>query len=482
MLGSIRKFSKTIYAKILLGIIIIPFVFWGMGSSLSGGNKNVIVVIEKEKYSIQEFTDFIRANATPNQKIKAEDIESLLSAFIGEKLIEKEIEHYEIKLSDNSLSKLIKHQKDFMRENKFSRTEYEKFLLKNNITAINFESQMSKQEKKKQLLNFISGGIMPSKFLVNQSYDKINQKRNIEFINLNDLFKKKLNFSEEQINSYFDNNKNKYTEIFKSVRLIELNPANLVGNNEFNEIFFKKLDEMDNLIIEGKNLNFIIKKFNLIKADPFTFNKSGLDINSENIVGLPKNLLGRIFNLNDSETITLIEINDKYFVVEIVKTESIQKKIENISVRKKILLELKTIEKRKFLAELISKININSFNKSDFDRLSKDENISISKITLEDQEDDKILKKEIVNQIYRFSENKVIVVHDIDLSENYLVYIDKIMSVTISENSKAYRDYKNLSKLGMVNDLYKTYDNYIKKRYKIDINYQALDTVKNYYN
>ena len=56
------------------------------------------------------------------------------------------------------------------------------------------------------------------------------------------------------------------------------------------------------------------------------------------------------------------------------------------------------------------------------------------------------------------------------------------MSVRISENSKVYRDYKNLSKIGMTNDLYKTYDNYIKKRYKIDINYQALDTVKNYYN
>ena len=34
-----------------------------------------------------------------------------LSAFIGEKLIEKEIEHFEIKLSDNSLSKLIKTSK-----------------------------------------------------------------------------------------------------------------------------------------------------------------------------------------------------------------------------------------------------------------------------------------------------------------------------------------------------------------------------------
>ncbi len=69
MLGSIRKFSTTIYAKILLGIIIIPFIFWGMGGSLSGGNKNVIVKIENEKYSKQEFADFIRKTSPLNKKI-----------------------------------------------------------------------------------------------------------------------------------------------------------------------------------------------------------------------------------------------------------------------------------------------------------------------------------------------------------------------------------------------------------------------------
>ena len=34
MLNSIRNFSKTIFAKILLFIVIIPFVFWGMGGVL----------------------------------------------------------------------------------------------------------------------------------------------------------------------------------------------------------------------------------------------------------------------------------------------------------------------------------------------------------------------------------------------------------------------------------------------------------------
>ena len=71
---------------------------------------------------------------------------------------------------------------------------------------------------------------------------------------------------------------------------------------------------------------------------------------------------------------------------------------------------------------------------------------------------------------------------DISLSENLLIYIDNIEHVTIKENSDEYQKYLDLSKVKITNELYNTYDNYIKKRYKIDINYQALDLVKNSFN
>ena len=45
MLSSIRKFSKTFFAKILLVIVIIPFVFWGMGGVFSSGNTNSLAKI-----------------------------------------------------------------------------------------------------------------------------------------------------------------------------------------------------------------------------------------------------------------------------------------------------------------------------------------------------------------------------------------------------------------------------------------------------
>ena len=311
MLSSIRKFSKTIYAKVLLGIIVIPFVFWGMGGAFTSGSKNVVVKIDKEKYSTQDFVNFIRLFGPVDQKIDTDEIDELLSVFIGNKLIEKEYERLEIKLSNNSLSKLIKNQKEFKRNNTFSRTEYEKFLLTNNLNAANFEANLSKQEKKKQLFNFIGGGILPSKFTVNTTYNKINQRRNIELINLNDIFIKEFNFSENQIKSYYKDNKDNYKEIYKSIRILEINPKILIGSDDFNDLFFKKIDDIHDELIQGENLDFIIKKYNLEKGNIFSINESGEDKNSKIISHVPKNLIKDIFSLSEADPSTLVEKNLK---------------------------------------------------------------------------------------------------------------------------------------------------------------------------
>ena len=56
-------------------------------------------------------------------------------------------------------------------------------------------------------------------------------------------------FSIDQIKSYYENNKDNYKEIYKSVKIFELNPKALTGIDEFNNIFFKKIDEIDDIII-----------------------------------------------------------------------------------------------------------------------------------------------------------------------------------------------------------------------------------------
>jgi len=482
MLSSIRKFSTSIYAKILLGIVIIPFVFWGMGSSFKGGNKNIVVKIDKEKFTIQDFANYIQSFGPVDKKLNSQEIDKFLSMFIGNKLIEKEYENLKIKLSDKSLGSLIKNQNEFKKDNIFSRTQYEKFLIESGLSVVGFEVYLAKEEKKKQLLNFIGGGILSPNFLVNDIYNKINQKRYIELINLNDIFKNEFNFSENDISTYYENNKNSFQQIFKTIEILEVTPKILVNSESFNDLFFKKIDEIDNKITEGKNLNYIVQEYNMTKGNIISFNKFGEDLNSKKIATLDANIINQIYSLDESEKTILIESKDKFFVIEIVKTENVQKDLKNESVQKIIVESLKTSIKRKSMAEIISKINEKSFQENDFYKFSKDKNVNVQNITLENINDTKILDSNVVNEVYSKPENKIIILNDISLTKNFLIFIKKIENVSLEEKSDEYIRYKKISENTLKNRLFNTYDNYMKKKYKIDINYSAVDTVKNYFN
>ena len=74
MLNSIRKFSNTLWAKILLCIVIVPFVFWGMGNVFSGGNKNIIAKINNKKISTQDFMNHINKLKVFNPELSVKNV------------------------------------------------------------------------------------------------------------------------------------------------------------------------------------------------------------------------------------------------------------------------------------------------------------------------------------------------------------------------------------------------------------------------
>ena len=477
MLGSFRKFSSSLFAKIFLFIVAIPFVFWGMGPLFTGGNLNVIVQIGKDKIATQEFTEFLRYRATDDEMLNINSIEKFLSSFIGEKLMDKEIKDFNIRLSDNSLGAIIKNEEIFQKNNKFSRTKYEKFLVENSLTAVALEANISKNNRKEQLLEFVSGGIVPPNFLVDINYDNSNQSRYIQAINLNDIVSKKIKFSNEQINNYYNKNKEDYKVISKSINFLKLNPKTLTGNEEYDGVFFEKIDEIDDLIVQGNNLSSILNKFNLDSFKSITLSELDIKKTTEVVNNFPTKLIKNVFKIEETEPLILIEFINEYFLIELFKTKNIQKTISDKSVQKNILLNLEKKAKREFLSDIIAKISKNSFNKTDFDKLSRDENATIQNIKIKNKMDNKNLKKDLIKQVYAHPEKKVIVVADMGLNESYLIYIDKIENASVKKNSDDYINYFNISKATIVNNLYNTYDTYLRNKYKIDINYKALDSI-----
>ena len=114
--------------------------------------KNIIVEIGKEKFSTKEFINFVKFHSTSEELLDKDLIEKMISNFIAEKLITLESENLGVRLSNNSLSTIIKNEKIFKKQNKFSRIEYEKFLVKNSLDSASFEANISKQAKKKTIV------------------------------------------------------------------------------------------------------------------------------------------------------------------------------------------------------------------------------------------------------------------------------------------------------------------------------------------
>ena len=130
MISSIKKYSKSFFFKLLVGIIILPFVFWGMGDVFSGGSQNIVAKIESKKISAQDFVNYIkRLNLNENQISELKNsnlIDRILSDYIGKKVLVLELDDLNLYLSDKSLKNIIINDEVFYKDGKFSRTEYEK--------------------------------------------------------------------------------------------------------------------------------------------------------------------------------------------------------------------------------------------------------------------------------------------------------------------------------------------------------------------
>ena len=170
MINKLRSFSNSKLAGVLVGIIIIPFVFWGMGSVFSGGNTNNIAKINNEIISTQDFMKHINQTMMDSEYIKKNInnnvIENIISSIVSKKLLDMEIDDLNIILTDKSLASKIKNNEVFLDDkNNFSRIKYEKFLLENNLTAPDFEIRFKNEELKKKLFYYVGGGIKSPYFV-----------------------------------------------------------------------------------------------------------------------------------------------------------------------------------------------------------------------------------------------------------------------------------------------------------------------------
>ena len=474
MLNNIRNFAKTKSAGVLVGILIVPFVLWGMGGVFSGGNKNNIAKINNENISTIDFQEHLNLSNIELEKIKTNIdnniLEENLKELISKKMILMEIEDLNLVISDKILNKRIKENKNFLDENnKFSRIKYEKFLLSNNISAPDFEFQLRQSELKNNLFYYISGGVNSPLFLINNSFRNQEKKITVNYINLSNFYKKKEEFTDKDITKFIEENKDSLKEKFINFKYSKITPKNLIGLDEFNNLFFEKIDELENDISNGMDFENLLKKYNLTQ----NVEESFINNNNENT----KKFYKKIYRNTEINKLELLDENDYYILYEINDVQKILPNIKSDKFIKKIKEMLYNKLKFEFNTDLIKKISDKKFKQSNFEKLS---NNNFSTIQIDSIKDEKIFTADSVKYLYTKSKNNFALISD-NKNEIYLVKIIDILYQDIFKNSENFSQYEKNANNEIKANIYDSYDFLINDKYTIKINEKTLERVKNYF-
>ena len=470
MIGSFRNFAKTKFAGILVFIMIIPFVFWGMGSMFSSGNTNTIAKINESNISTEEFIDYLNNSGIPQNTIRENlndnIIEEILSTVVSAKILDLEIEEYDLIISKETLLKMIKKNKNFLDEQgNFQRIKYEKFLLENNQTAPQFELRLKNRELQKNLFSFVGAGTVTPKFLIKKLYEEENRKLEIDYINLNTFYKKKDSFTDNDIKKFLDENKDNLKVEYIDFNYSIINPKNLVGVDEFNQAFFDKIDQIEIDISNELPFETIVTNFNLkskkIKDFRFTYDKNDIE--------------KKIFEARNNE-FDIIEFQDDYILYKILKSEQRSPNLDDVVLREEILGLIYERNKYEYNKDLIKKIDEKNFNDGDFVEMGGNK---IENFLLNSVKDNKKFDIKAVELMYSLPVNSFTLIND-EMSNIYLAKIKNFQNETMENNDKI-NEYTNKQNSNLKNNMLKSYDLYLNSRYDVTLNQKTIERVKNFF-
>ena len=418
----------------------------------------------------QDFIDYVNQSGISQEAIRDNldnnIIEELLSGLISTTLIDLEIKDFDLSINERTILKNIKENKNFQDENgTFQRIKYEKFLLSNNLSATMFELQLKNRELQKHLFDFIGAGTITPNFLIEKKFEENNKSLDIEYFDMENLYKTKDDFTANEIEVFIDENKDQLKREYIDFKYVILNPKNLIGIEEFNQEFFDEIDSIENKISQGKTFNTILEDINVDIIEVNEFAPSSSKQINEDLIYSKK--ASKIDLIESGDNFLLYNIDNQYDRAPDLNDEIIKGEIVELIYQK---------GKFDYNREIIEEIQKKKFDNSKFEELagSNKEYSSINSI-----EDDKLIDINSVKMLYALPVNSFALVNKED--KIYLVKITGTNKNSFNKTDEKYLKFVNSQNTNNRKSILQSYDQLLNDKYQVQLNQKTIDRVKNYF-
>lgn len=280
MMDRLREGVNSIAVKIILGLIILSFVFAGVGSYIVGGSGNSAAKVGNVEIGRGEFEQAYQnernrmqaqlgdyfANLLADPSYVESFRKSVLDRMIDDVLIEQHAESLGLRVSDSQVRTMILEMPQFQVDGQFDQEVYQSALRRAGFSPESFAQYLRRDLVRNQLLTAIQASDFSLPGEVESQSKLLTQTRDINKVTLSLAdFAEKAELSEQEIEQFYQQNAERYTRPEQAkVAFIELSAQQLkqsltISDDEAQQYYQQNLDKysseeqrrVSHILVEG---------------------------------------------------------------------------------------------------------------------------------------------------------------------------------------------------------------------------------------
>jgi peptidyl-prolyl cis-trans isomerase D len=235
MLSILRKHAASGIIKVILGLIVVVFVFWGF-EGFQSGRSGRVALVNGEAITIDEYRQAYnnlleRYRQQYGEQLNEEFIEMLqvrkqaLDSLVNQKLMELEAEKLNFRVSDQELADYIRNVEAFQSDGVFDGKRYREILGRIRTTPEQFEQEQRISLLIQKLRNFIVGNVKVTEDEAMEFFKWFNASLKIKYTMFEPGKYEIATPDPEILKAYFEENKEAFKiKPMRKVRYVHFNP------------------------------------------------------------------------------------------------------------------------------------------------------------------------------------------------------------------------------------------------------------------
>jgi len=244
MLEAIRNNAQSWGVKLLFGIIVLVFVFWGVGSFRNSERRVVATVGDQEiglKEFVQNYQRQVEALRRQRGELSSQDLKNMdlkrqvLKQMINTRLLQTKAEELGLVVGSGQVRTKIRGMSVFHGDNAtFDPSRYQGLLRMNNLTPAQFESDIRRDLVSTALRQVVTSPVQVDESEAREMFDYIQAKATIDYVRfpVQDYIQR-VEVNDKQIQAYYEQHKQKYEiPAQMSMQAVTLTPKTLATEQE----------------------------------------------------------------------------------------------------------------------------------------------------------------------------------------------------------------------------------------------------------